>query len=280
VFRRPALWFFAALPALPGCFHLAHPAPDACLADWRQADDVPDESKSCVFIFLFNGLDPIEHCNLASVRDHLHHLGFGKTYYGQSAHRTYFEDRMRYIHDHCPGAARFVVIGFGTGARAAQQLAMFADGAGIPVELVIYLSPRRLDRVVEPPSARTLTVTGDHWLSGGIPDCGGDAVMLFGVGKSALPTHPETLAVLEREITLVALGVAPAPRRKAPRVALVDPIPPPREVIPRPAELPPEWQFLRPRYPWEATPLPPPAIPEMLPPPRVVPQLPPPALSR
>jgi hypothetical protein len=277
--RRRVLWLFALLPALPGCLHLVHPDPP-CADEWRPADDLPEEAKSCVYIFLINGLDPFEYCNLAGARDYLHHVGFGKIYYGQSVHLGFFADRIRYIHAHCPESARFVIVGFGRGAGAAQQLALSADAAGIPVDTLIYLAPQGVDAAIDTPAVRIVTVSGDDWLFHSPPAYGGDLMVVQKAGKSAVPTHPETLALLEREVTLVAMSVPPPPRVKVPRVNLVEPIPDPREVIPNPRPLSPEWQFLRPRYPWEELPPTPPKEPEALPPPKVVPQLPPPALSR
>lgn len=277
--RRRVLWLFALVPALPGCLHFVHPD-QPCVDEWRPADDLPEEAKSCVYIFLINGLDPFEYCNLSGARDYLHHIGFGKIYCGQSVHLGFFEDRMRYIHAQCPGSARFVIVGFGRGAGTAQQLALYADAAGIPVDTLVYLAPERVDAEIESPAVRIVTVSGDDWLFHSPPAYGGDLIVVQNAGKSAVPTHPETLALLEREVTLVAMGVAPPPRIKVPRVNLVEPIPAPRDVRPGPTTLSPEWQFLRLRYPWEESRPTPPKVPEALPPPKVIPQLPPPALSR
>ena len=95
--------------------------------------------------------------------------------------------------------------------------------------------------------------------------------------KSDVPTHPFTLELIEREVTLIGLGVSVHPRHPAPHVVLVPPMPAPRAVIPIPKELPPEWLFLRMRAPWlQLGPPPPPGV-EPLPYPRRLPdELPPP----
>ena len=66
-----------------------------------------------------------------------------------------------------------------------------------------------------------------------------------------MPTHPKTLELIEREITLIALGIPPPPRPTAAHIDLATPIPAPRETNPMPKQLPPDWEFLRPRHPWD-----------------------------
>src|SRR5204863_6624279 len=94
--------------------------------------------------------------------------------------------------------------------------------------------------------------------------------------KAEVATHPETIKLVERELTLIGLSVPPPPRLPGRRVFLVEPMPPPRDVIPIPKELPPEWQFLRPRHPWLPPPPPAPHGDETLPYPHRLPDLPPP----
>src|SRR5207249_1315873 len=84
------------------------------------------------------------------LRDHLHRLGFGKTYYGWPHHLGDFEVELGTVAADRPNA-RFVVIGYGTGARAARDLVVFADTIGVPIDTVIYLEPVGLDVVAVPP---------------------------------------------------------------------------------------------------------------------------------
>ena len=92
-----------------------------------------------------------------------------------------------------------------------------------------------------------------------------------------MPAHPFTLELVEREAVLLAMGVPIPPRRPAPAVVLVPPMPAPRDTRPAPKELPPEWQFLRFREPWLHLAPPPVGTPEPLPYPRRLPdELPPP----
>jgi hypothetical protein len=261
--RRAFALVLAALPALAGCGHIYHVPCDA--PAWRPADSVPDSSKACVYVFLFDSFDPFAAGKLADVRDHLQHLGFGKTYYGWPHHHDHFAEEMGTLNAERPDA-RFAIIGYGTGANAARKLAAFADATGIPVDVVIYLEPG-FDPLAEPVGAmNTFTLRGADLPS----ETAGTHVGRH-FEKSDVPTHPFTLELIEREVTLMGLGVAVPPRHPAPHVALVPPMPAPRDVVRIPEELPPEWLFLRMRAPWlRLGPPPPPGV-EPLPYPRRLP---------
>jgi hypothetical protein len=267
--RRPYGLLLAVLPVMAGCGHIYHrPCDDG--PPWRPADTVPDEMKACVYVFLIDAYDPFAVGQLAELRDHLHRLGFGKTYYGWPHHLGHFEVELGTVHADRPNA-RFVVIGHGTGACAARDLVVFADTLGIPIDTVIYLEPVGLDVMAAPNAAMsTFTVRA--------ADLGATDGTMVGryLHKSEVATHPEVIELVERELTLIGLSVPPPPRLPGPRVFLVEPMPPPRDVIPIPEELPREWQFLRPRHPW-LPPLPPsPHGDETLPYPQRTPELPPP----
>jgi hypothetical protein len=267
--RRPFALVLTALPLLAGCGHIYHVPRDAPL--WRPADTVPESCKARVHVFLFDSFDPFAAGQLADLRDHLHGLGFGKTHYGWGHHLADFEVELGTISAEEPDA-RFAIIGCGTGAKAARKLAAFADGIGATVDVVIYLEPAGLDPLAEPVAAlQTFTLRAADL---GEPD--GTFVGRY-FHKSEVVTHPMTLELVERELTLIGLGVAVAPRGLAPAVVLVPPLPAPRVTMPIPKELPPEWQFLRRRAPWLQLAAPP-AGPEPLPYPRRLPdELPPPA---
>jgi hypothetical protein len=259
--RRPLLLaLFATLPALAGCHHFTHTPPPG----WRPSDYVPDESKSCVYVFLFDSHDPLATTNLNGVREFAHHIGFIKTFQGRPCHVSYFLEKMQSIQARC-GSAKFVAIGVDTGAEAARDLAA-ASEMGPALEAVIYIEPRRMGPGVDmatPGSTFTVRAEDLTWADGD-----------GSVRTAAVPTHPETLEIIERELTLVAMSVKPPPRPDAPRVFLVDPLPPPRKTEAKPRPLSEDWQFLRPKHPWE---LPPPVLrppTEPLPLPKVVPELP------
>src|SRR5438105_6504376 len=133
MFRRSLLiGILAALPALAGCMHFVHRPPDCDEFIHRPSDSVPDESKSCVYVFLIDPLDPFVTANTTALRDHIQKLGFVKTFYGQSCHASYFLEKMHSIQARCGESARFVLIGYDRGADAAQQLARTAAETGTP----------------------------------------------------------------------------------------------------------------------------------------------------
>ena len=267
--RRPYALLLAVLPVLAGCGHI-YQKPCIDGPPWRPSETVPDEMKVCVYVFLFDSFDPFAAGRLADVRDHLHHLGFGKTYYGWPHHLKDFQVELGTVHADRPNA-RFAVIGHGTGARAARDLVVFADTIGVPIDTVIYLEPCGLDVVAAPEAALSTFVV--H-----AADLGPAAATFAGrhFQKADVSAHPETLNLIEREVTLLGLSVPPPKRLPAKPVFLVEPLPPPRDVIPIPKELPLEWQFLRPRHPWLPPPPPAPGGDETLPYPKRLPDLPPP----
>ncbi|HKA08782.1 MAG TPA: hypothetical protein VKD71_16095 [Gemmataceae bacterium] len=264
--RRSLAWVLATLPVLAGCVHFTHKSPDDCA--WRPSDEVPEQSKQCVYVFLFDTYNPLHSGELAGVRDYVHHLGFGKTYYGWPHHMDHFLTELQTVHAERPNAL-FAVIGYGSAAVAAREFAAAAADMGIVVDVSIYLEPQGIEPWDESDGALSNFVLRAADL--GPPDAA------HGHAKSSSVTrHPFALEVIERELTLMAMGIPPPPRSRPLRVMLVPPMPAPRETILIPKELPPEWQFLRPRHPWDPIPPAPRHGGETLPYPRKLPDLPPP----
>jgi hypothetical protein len=266
--RRALALILAVLPVLAGCGHI-YQCPCDCPPVWKPTDNVPECSKASVYVFLLDSFDPFAMGQMGDVRDHLNHLGFGKTYYGWPHHLCHFEEEMGTVNAERPDA-RFAIIGYGTGACAARKLAAFADAIGIPVDVVIYLEPP-FDPREEPVGAmNSFTLRG--------VDLDGDAGTFIGrhFHKSDVANHPMTLELIDREVTLIGLGVPIAERHPVGPVVLVPPMPAPRNVIPIPKEMPPEWQFLRMRAPWLQLAPPMPMGVEPLPYPQLLPELPPP----
>jgi len=263
--RRACAWLLAILPILAGCMHFTHKPPDDCLM--RPADTVPEESKACVYVFLFDTYNPFASGALGGVRDQLYHLGFGKTFYGWPHHVEDFLAEAQLVQADRPNA-RFAVSGYGLGASAARRFTAEASEMGIVTDVIIYLEPSGMEPWDEAEAALDVVIVRAEDL-----ECSGGH---HHVSKSSVPTHPATLEVIERELTLMAMGVPPPPRPRPQRVLLVPAIPAPREKIPIPKELPLEWQFLRPRHPWDVPPPAPRYGGETLPYPQALPDLPPP----
>src|SRR4051794_40666540 len=81
--------------AASGCMSCFNPvAPPQ--ADWLSTcHALPHLERNRVYVFLMNGLDPVNCCNLTGVRDCLQTLGFIKTYYGQPFHYWWFASEIR-----------------------------------------------------------------------------------------------------------------------------------------------------------------------------------------
>jgi hypothetical protein len=266
--RRPIALLLAVLPVLAGCGHSYHKPCDEPL--WRPADGVPDENKARVYVFLFDDYNPFAAGHLADVRDYLHELHFGKTYYGWSHHLDDFQIELGVVTAEHPNA-RIAVIGYGHGATAARKLAAFASTVGTPVDVVIYLEPDGLDPAEGDPAISTVMVRGAD-----LEPAEMDTFVGRWLHKGVVPTHPETLKIIEREVTLLGLMLPPPLCPPPAPVFLVPPMPAPRDTVPGPKALPPEWKFLEYRAPW----LPPAPSPsagvETAPYPRLLPELPPP----
>lgn len=235
------------LPALAGCMHFTHK--DPCADTVRMSHQVPDEKKSCVFVFLIDPMDPFASATLIEQRDYIQNMGFGKTYYGKPCHLTYFIEKMHWIHERC-GTARFAVIGYGSGAEAAQKLVQAAKLNDVPIEVAIYLEPSSVDGWDDVSFAKTtFTVRAEDLIDARAAE--GHDPEPNAVRKSQVPMHPQVQSLLERELTLIAFSVPLPKRPEAPRVILAPQMPPPRDTPAKPKPLPPEWQFLRPKEPSE-----------------------------
>lgn len=273
MFRRLLLiGILALLPALAGCMHFVHKPPECDEFVRRPSDVVPEESKSCVYVFLIDPLNPFVTANTTGLRDHLQKLGFGKTFYGQSCHASYFLEKMHAIQAHCGATARFVVIGYDRGCDSAQMLASSAARSGTAIDRLICLEPRH-SLVDEDGSC--ITIRAVDLVDSNTGDNDTQAIE-----KSGLPTHPKVIAIIERELSLVAMTVPPPKRPDFPKVQLVPPVPAPRDTPARPKPLDEDWQFLQPKEPWESRSPTLPAPTEPLPLPKMVPELPSPKSKR
>jgi hypothetical protein len=266
MFRRFALTgFFAVLPALAGCMHFDHKSPDE--PAWRPADTVPEESKSCVFIFLVDPIDPLASADLNGVCEYIQKLGFGKTFHGRSCHASYFAEKMHSIHEHC-ASAKLVVITYGAAADTVRKLTRSMSDSGVPVDVAIYLAPSGTESDA---AISSHTVTAEELTNSNEVH---DDEKPHSVRNGEVPMHSKTLSLIERELTLLGLSVPPPPRPESLKVSLIPPVPAPRETLAKPKPLPDDWQFLRLKNPWEQQPPTLPNLTEPLPLPKVVPELP------
>jgi hypothetical protein len=231
-----------------GCMSFLHPVDPNARQNAQFCMDLPEYSRSHVYIFLIHGLDPFDYADLRGVRDYLNGLGFNKVYYGQLYHTLFFEKEIARLHREEP-EAHFVVIGFSVGASMARDVALAAKEKGVPIDLLVYLCGTALfegDRERPENVHRVVSILPQvQWNADSFPE-DVETIRESGIWHFAAPTHPRTLETLAHEIAAVA-GTVPVP---APPAAVgspgVDKEPAPRRAQGNVKTNPDAWDFLKP----------------------------------
>jgi pimeloyl-ACP methyl ester carboxylesterase len=243
---QAVLAWTALLPGT-GCLSFVHPV----------ATPAPELAESCkgslqcardhVYVFFIHGLDPFDLANLEGVRTFVHELGFRKTYFGQLHHKSFFEREIHRLHEE-DGDARFVLIGFSYGANAARSIAQTASHEDIAIDLIVYLGGNTLTNTSEdqPDNAReiiNILASGCIWNGSQM-----DRARNYNVSDVyhfGSPSHPLTLEVLARELTVVTASV-PVSESRAAMPHADESLPTPRPVKEPPSAKRDEWDFLKP----------------------------------
>jgi hypothetical protein len=241
-----------ALTGLSGCLSFVNPVPPPPPPTAELTHGIPAPARGHVYVFFINGLDPVNLGNLTGLRDYVQALGFPKTYYGQSYHGAWFAREIRSIRAEDPDA-RVALVGFSLGTNIGRGLAQSLRDEGIAINLLICLSsnnvidfahdrPENVGRYVD------VLVHGRDLGPGDDPQTErhnlGGWVWHFGS-----PSHPETLDVVARELTALAMGVplAEPPPPPPPPFAPPESLPAPRLLPPQGEGEPAEgWQLLAP----------------------------------
>ena len=194
-----------------GCMPFLHRAEPPSVERVVACKTAPAENRDRVHIFMIHGVDPFDWANMAGVRDYLHGLGFGKTYYGQMYHTARFEKELRRIHCEDP-EARFVLIGFSFGANLVRMMANHAQEEGIPIDLLVYLGGNTLKN--EPRDqpenvAKIINILAAGCIWNGAWMDRAENIHVTDVFHFGSPAHPVTLEVLAREMAIVARHGAP-----------------------------------------------------------------------
>jgi hypothetical protein len=251
-------WLLAVgLASTPGCLNCCHPLPPANAELTTPCEELPPCCRRHVCIFVLNGIDPLSCSNLSGLEEHLHKLGFNQTYFGQCYHAPWFAHVIRHLHHDDP-EARFVLIGFDVGAKAACWTAEMVESAHVPIDLLVYLDGCLLSKE---PGAKPCNV---HQVINVVAGCGQaiegtEHVDALGVGHYGTPASPATLVRLAQALADVAMQVPVRPEPE-PMPALMPvpyqpaPSPPSQEEMaptPRPVPAPEkkerdEWDFLKP----------------------------------
>jgi len=194
------------LLALAGCASFIHPLPA------RTALDQPDlHAAACrvhVHVFVINGLDPANVSNLTGMCSWLRDSGYPHVYFRQLPCVFYAGRQIERIHGEDP-EARFVLIGYSMGVSAARHLAQRAKAAGIPIDTLICMDACSLNSIPTPhgdDAGRVVNVMTNGFLlvleTDPVPDA--ENIREEGVRHLALPSDPEMLGLLQRELDRVA----------------------------------------------------------------------------
>jgi hypothetical protein len=195
-------WLAASLVLASGCLRFLHPIPSLrpdVLEPCRAADP---SCREHVYVFLIQGVDPFDLCNLRGVGDYIQELGFAHTHFGQLYHVFQFDREIHRIHQ-CDPDARFVLIGFSCGANIACYLAHNAAKDGITINLLVYLGGNTLentphDRPENAARVVNILASGCIWNGTWFDDALN--VHETDVWHFGSPTHPATLEILASEL--------------------------------------------------------------------------------
>jgi pimeloyl-ACP methyl ester carboxylesterase len=232
---RRSLWFtaLAGLMLVAGCHTVQ--APEPCVVDPCRA--LPQCCHDHVHIFIVSGMDPLDWSDLRGLREYFISLGFNNTYYGQFYTPSHYVNEVRRVH-HAEPEARFVLVGFSFGANAVRYVANKMKEDDIPVELLVYLGGNTLDNSPRdrPENVKrilNILSLGAIWNGANID--GAENMQLRDVYHFGSASHPYTVDLVTRELAIVASGVP-----------VIDVANKPSEDGEPSAELPAEWQFLKP----------------------------------
>jgi hypothetical protein len=243
--RRFGVLLVAALAAGPGCMCLnpkAIPLPAECTADCAE---VPCACRGKVYVFLMTGFDPFNSDRVDDLRVALNQAGFAKVYSGQGFHDTWFAGEMHRLAVADPDA-RFVIVGFSSGADYAVSLAESVAWHGIHVTLLATVdphwwspSPAQKPGNVE----QVMHIHGEPWL---FPDrmSPGTDVQIPESYPGNITAHPQTVERLARTLASIA-GTVPRPEPTA-APPIVETTPTPRPTVRRLDGPRDAWDFLRP----------------------------------
>lgn len=235
-----------------GCINCLHPVRPPRPEVIEPCQVLPKACRSQVYVFFVNGLDPLNKDNLTGVRDYVQALGFIKTYYGQIYHVFWFDDEIRRLHQEVPDA-RFVLVGYGRGANMVRSMAHTLQADDVPIDVLMYLGgesmkpgpchpPENVHRVINIMACGA--GQGCHDL--GDSGAGVETICVTDVGQAGLPTHPETLDILTRELMAVAATVPVVMPKEEPLPPQLEEAPTPRPVQPQSSKQRDEWDFLKP----------------------------------
>ncbi len=256
----------AFLASLAGCFKWMEPASPITPQHRLVCGSMPQFCRNHVYIFFLLGADPLDCADLGGLREHLQKLGFIKSYLAEWFYRDYFAAKIAKIHEE-DKLARFALVGYRLGACEARKLAEQLHTKGQTIDLLVYLGGGP-DGPRPPNVLKLLNIEGKCPSEKQSVVNPSDTVRIEEVSQKGCVSHPRTLELLVRELTLAGTRV---PVVAQPLPANPFPEPTPRSLRPAPDQAKPkagppdEWDFLKPKsLPAPPTQSPRP-MPEMLP---------------
>ncbi len=258
-------WLLAVtMSSAPGCLSCCHPVAGPAPELKGPCQALSDDCRQSVYVFFIDGLDPLSCANLKGVYKYVTDLGFTHAYLGEVYDALSFTHEICRIH-RCYPEAKIALIGFDVGAETARAMAHWLKRDCVNIDLLMYIDGCLLSTG---PGSRPENV----WqLVNVVSRCGpslegAEQIDAHGAGHYGAPTHPETLAALCRELTMLAesvtvvqrervpmLGIPPVPAdemaptpRPVPAAPEGEPAPMPRLVPPRQTSTRGEWDFLKP----------------------------------
>jgi hypothetical protein len=239
----------AALAGTSGCLGFCHPVDLSHVADDATCKNLPKCWRDHVYIFLVNGLDPVNYGNLTGLRDYLQGMGLNRSYYGQIYHAWYFENEIRHIHEQDPNA-HFVLIGFSVGVNVIDSMARTVQKDGIFIDLMVFLSGNHpvkpLPKQQPENVGRVINILADGCMGNHGERCYAENVRLIETFHFGSPTHPVTLEMVAEAIACIVKTVNVAEPVAKPLAPAPDEPPTPRPVHIPVSTHKDEWDFLKP----------------------------------
>lgn len=206
------------------------------------SEELPQYNKNHVYIFIFQGIDPLDLPAQAALREYFINQGYLKTYLGSAVYSRWYIDEMRRVHKQDPDA-RFVLGGYGDGADMARLVAKVLEKDGAAVDLLVQINAGIAENdVTNQPENVAQAVTIESAALGsqtakinGTTGEGEDKPDASAVG------YEKSLKLLSRELKTVAMNVPLHDMDLTP--SHQEPTPVARKPVPD--DDPDEWRFLR-----------------------------------